>query len=303
MKHSPLDLADLFRRRLLIVSGKGGVGKTSVSLALARLAADAGKKVIIAEINSEGQAAHLLGLETFPYQPTAVAPNLYGMNITPQEAFEEYVLMQIKIKTLYKVVFENKLVRHFIEATPGLADMVTIGKVYHLTQFYDLVIVDAPATGHGIALLQIPSIVSSATRIGPLKTDADRIDTLLRDSDRTSLVLVTLPEEMPIAEALEMNTKLEEKTKIPLGPVILNQFQETIFDGSEIDEIEGLKDSSVKNVLDLFLSQQERSKVYFKKLTDEISDRPVWPLPALYSSSFGPEEIQTLAARLKETAT
>lgn len=293
-------LSELFDRKLLIVSGKGGVGKTSVSLALGLRAAAAGKKVAIAEINAEGQAGYLLETDAFSYEPTEVAPRLYGLNITPREAFEEYVLMQIKIKTLYRMVFENKLVRHFIDATPGLSDMVMIGKVYYLTRFYDLVIVDAPATGHGIALLQIPEIVANATKIGPLKTDSDRILDLLRDPVKTSVVLVTLPEEMPVTEALEMDTALREKTKTPLGPIILNQFQEEIFDSAEKKEIRALSNEPVRHALDLTLSQAERSKTYSAKLKQEIPDRPLLTLPFLYSSSFGAHEIQTLADHFEE---
>src|SRR5262249_22674278 len=152
-----------------------------------------------------------------------------GINISSQKAFEEYILGQIRFKRLYKAVFENRLVRHFIEAAPGLSDLMEIGKVYSLTKSYDLVIVDAPATGHGVSLLEIPGIVSEATRIGPLKTESDKIIRLLHDAESTQAILVTLPEEMPVTEALEMNERLEKKLGIALGPLFLNQFPESPF--------------------------------------------------------------------------
>jgi anion-transporting ArsA/GET3 family ATPase len=146
-------LDSLLSRRLIIVSGKGGVGKTTLSLALALLAAERGRKVIVAEIHSEDQVSHILGRPPIGHHETPLLPGISGINILPRKSFEEYVLLQIRFKALYKAVFENKLVQNFVEATPGLSDMVSIGKVYALTADYDLVIVDAPATGHGLALL------------------------------------------------------------------------------------------------------------------------------------------------------
>ena len=142
------NLDRLLNHKLVVVSGKGGVGKTTVSLALGLLAAERGKRTLIAEINSEEQIAHLLERAPANYHESGILPNLWSMNIQTKKAFEEYVLARLKFRSLYKAVFENKLVRYFIDATPGLSDLMCIGKVYELVKSYDLVIVDAPATGH-----------------------------------------------------------------------------------------------------------------------------------------------------------
>ena len=153
----------LLDRRLVVVTGKGGVGKSTVSAALAVLAAREGKRVLVCEVNARERIAPLLGAPPAGPQIREARPGLFTLNVTPPEAMREYGIMVLKFRTIYDAVFENRLVQNFIEATPGLSDMVSIGKVYSLTEAYDLVIVDAPATGHGLALLEIPAIVSRAS--------------------------------------------------------------------------------------------------------------------------------------------
>jgi anion-transporting ArsA/GET3 family ATPase len=284
---------------LIVVSGKGGVGKTTMSLALALLAAERGKRVIISEIHSEEQVAHVLERPPVGYEETELLPNVWGVNILPKKAFEEYVLLQIKFRALYKAVFENRLVQNFIEATPGLSDMVTIGKVYALTRFYDLVIVDAPATGHGLALLEIPSIVSRATRMGPLKTDADKINALLHDASITQVVLVTLPEEMPVTEAIEMNASLDRRLGLPLGPFFLNQVESAVFTPAERKRLEQGTNTPALKVLKLLMARADLSAEYAARLEKEVSPRTVVRLPFVYSSHFGLTEIQTIAGEIE----
>lgn len=290
----------LLNRKLLVVSGKGGVGKTTVSLALALLAAQRGKKVIVAEIHSEEQVAHVLDHPPLGHKETELLPNIWGLNILPNRAFEEYVLLQIKFRGLYKAVFGNRLVQNFIEATPGLSDMVSIGKVYALTNAYDLVVVDAPATGHSLALLEIPSIVSQATLMGPLKTDADKIDRLLHDASLTQVVLVTLPEEMPVTETIEMNLSLERRLHLPLGPFFLNQVEDVAFTPAEKKRLEAAPDTPALKILKLLMARAGLSAEYAARLDREVRPRPVVRLPFVYSPNFGLSEIKTIASAIEE---
>ena len=292
-----LNLERLLGRQLLVVSGKGGVGKTTLSLALGLLAAQRGKKVLVIEVNSEEQISHLLERPPIGYRQTELVAGLqglWGINIDPRNCFEEYVLRQIKFRKLYRAVFENRYVRHFIDATPGLSDLMCIGKIYELTKCYDLVIVDAPATGHGIALLEIPSIVSRAVRVGPLRTEAEKVDLLLHDASKTEVVLVTLPEEMPVTEALEMNRSLKERLQLPLGPIFLNQFHNESFTASEKKEM-----TPPPKAIRILLSQTERSEEYGERLKEGIPDRPVITIPFIFSTHFGLSEIQGVASALE----
>lgn len=295
--HNSLD--SLLDRRLIVVSGKGGVGKTTLSLALAWLASQRGKKVALAEIHSEEQVAHVLDHPPLGYKETEIMPNVWGINILPKKAFEEYVLLQIKFRTIFKAVFENKLVQNFVEATPGLSDMVTIGKVYALTRSYDLVIVDAPATGHGLALLEIPTIVSRATRIGPLKTDADKIIELLHDPARTQVVLATLPEEMPVTEAIEMNASVDRRLGLPLGPFFLNQVENSVFTPSERKRLDQAPEKPAIKILNFLLARAELSAEYAARIEKAVAPRPVVRLPFVYSTQFGLSEIKTIAGEIE----
>ncbi len=297
-------LESLLEYKLLFVSGKGGVGKTTVSLALGLLAAQAGKKTLIAEINSEEQVAHLLGRPPIDYHEVELLPGLWGINILPKKSFEEYILLQIKFQSLYNAVFENRFVRHFLDATPGLADLMCIGKVYELVKDYDLVIVDAPATGHGVALLEIPSIVAKAVRVGPLHTEAVKIDLLLHEKSKTQVVIVTLPEEMPVAETIELNQKLK-KLELALGPVFLNQVQSRTFTRAERSLLMELKkrdapENPLWKILDLQMTRAQLSEEYTERLEEGIKDRPIIPVPFIYSSQFELVEVQSVAAAIEE---
>lgn len=292
------NLNELLSHRLLIVSGKGGVGKTTVSLALGLQAAERGKKTILAEIHSEEQVAHLLECPSIGYQERELLPGLWGINILPKKSFEEYVLLQIKLKSLYKAIFENRFVRNFIDGTPGLSELMCIGKVYELTRRYELVIVDAPATGHSIALLSIPSIVSRAVRVGPLRTEADKIDTVLHDPKLTEVILVTLPEEMPVLEAEELAEHVEEKLGLKLGTFFLNQVQKDLFTEKEKRELSRTPD--LLRALEIDLARAERTREYADRLEEIAGDHPVVPIPFIYSSGFGLAEIETIAGTIEE---
>ena len=295
------DLEDLLNHKLLIVSGKGGVGKTTTALALGLLAAERGKKVLIAEVNSEEQVAHLLERPPIGYRETELLPGFWGINVQPRKSFEEYVLLQIKFRSLYAAVFENRFVRYFIDATPGLADLMCIGKIYALVNNYDLVIVDAPATGHSIALLEVPSIVARAVRIGPLKSEAEKIDLLLHDPEKAEVVVVTLPEEMPIAETIEMNESVGKRLGLKLGPIFLNQVQDSSFTARERSELAKFKkergaEDPVWKRIELQIARAALSEEYRSRLEEAVKKQPVVKIPFLYSSQFGLAEIHSVAA-------
>lgn len=289
--------------KLLIVSGKGGVGKTTLSAALALSLAKQKKKVLLAEIQSQDQVAHLFGRSPFGPEETPLLPNLQAINISPKKAFEEYVLSQIKYRSLYTAVFENRFVRYFLDATPGLSELMSLGKIYSLVSRYDCVVVDAPATGHGVSLLQVPGIVASAVRVGPLKENAEKIAGLLQDPEQTLLCLVTLPEEMPIKETIEMASLSREKLKIPLGPVFINGVVDPLFSGKEESLFESWSDPISKKsplyplVAAARVRQKKASLVQeaCEELKKELPRASFIRLPFLFSDSFGLKEIRELS--------
>ncbi len=312
-----MNLEEIFNRKLLIISGKGGVGKTTVALTLGELAAKRGKKTLIAEINSAEKISQIYQLKPIGYKETELKKNLFAINIDPHSAFHEYILEQIHSETIYHFVFENNLVKNFLDATPGLNSLLEIGKVWALTERdknetgekskYDLVIIDAPATGHGLALLQVPQIVASAVRVGPIRTKADNIVQLLKDKTKTLLMIVTLGEEMPVNEAMEMFHQAEEKIGIAVGPFLMNALYPAILNENDYLEIQKkLKNSkdekageTVRKILHYYQKKLNAQNFYFNQLKKEIGNHDLMSLPYLFNSSFDSKTIRELADSLE----
>ncbi len=265
-----------------------------MSLALAKLAAQKGKKTVLVELNASS-TAWLMDVPPLTYTEKKIAPNLDALSVDPHASFKEYVLMQIKLQALYKAVFENKLVRYFIDATPGLGDLMCIGKIYSLTKTYDVVIVDAPATGHGLGLLQISHVVSSAVKVGPLGHEAQRIDEMLHDPNKTQIVLVTIPEDMPVTETIELAEKLKDD-KFSIGPVFLNQMREKQLSQDDRESLEkSALSQDVKEVIKLESIREDLCEEYAGVLKKEFQ---IQTLPFIYSKNFKSEEIDILVQEI-----
>lgn len=298
------ELNELLKRRLWIVSGKGGVGKTTAAAALALLASRQGLKVLLVETHGLSHLAELFKVEDVGYEAKSVKNDISLFRIDAESSFEEYVLRQVKFQFVYNAVFNNKYVRHFIDAAPGLTELLTIGKVWALVEdearqgkkpSFDLVIVDAPSTGHSLSLLTVPQVVVDAIRVGPLKSNAQDVLTLLRDSSKTLTWLVTLPEEMPVNEAVEMDEKLEGQAKVGVGPILLNAMWPRIFDA---DSLQDLKKAKLDNpMLQSHRLRREQSEFYRDRLRERLGERQVVELPLVYSTS---DPIR-IAERLCET--
>lgn len=231
----------LLDRRLLIVTGKGGVGKSTVSAALALLAARAGRRVLVCEVNAKERVAPLLGAPPSGAAIREVEPGLHTVNVTPQEALREYGLMVLKFRTIYEAVFENRLVKYFLRVIPSLAEVVMLGKILHEVRggAWDLVIVDAPATGHAVQLLRVPAALLDTVPPGPLRHDAEWMQALLVDPDRTALSIVTLPEEMPVNEAIELDAQVRGVLGIPRSALFVNAMPASPFSPAELAALAG----------------------------------------------------------------
>jgi energy-coupling factor transporter ATP-binding protein EcfA2 len=237
----------LLDRRLVVVTGKGGVGKSTVAAALALLASRAGKRVLVCEVNTQERVAPLLGAR--PSGPAAreVRPGLFTLLVTPAEAMREYGLMVVKFQTIYEAVFENRLVRHFLRVVPSLGELVMLGKILHEARAealgrprWDLVILDAPATGHAVQLLRVPGAMLGTVPPGPLRSDAEWMRDLLVDPARTALCIVTLPEEMPVTEAIELDEQLRGQVGIAPAALVVNAMPDQRFDAAEGARLETL---------------------------------------------------------------
>lgn len=241
---------DWLARRFLFVTGKGGVGKTSVVAALAERFARAGKRVLVAETSPKEHVSTLFGRSALPTQITELSPRLFGVLLDADVALKEYGALVLKSERLVGALFDNKLVRGFFHGAPGLKEWAALGKAwYHSTEVladgsprFDVVILDAPATGHGLDMLRVPKTIIELSPPGVLRTDAERAWAQFRDPLQSGVVVVTLPEEMPTNESLELCGALRAELGLPLLSLVVNQVVPNIFEPATRDALADLEE-------------------------------------------------------------
>jgi len=216
----------------VIVTGKGGTGKTTVVAALALAAARAGRRVLVIETGLEEAVPRLLqpGAAPVGYAGRELRPGITALRIEPYEALAEYVGLQFGVRAVADLVFRNKAFHQLMDASPGWRELITLGKIWHLQQQtdpagrprFDLLVVDAPATGHGITFLDVPRVVVSAVRAGPLRRHAGWVEEMVRSSEATLLLPVALAEELPARETAELVARLREQVGVTVDRVVVN---------------------------------------------------------------------------------
>ncbi len=304
-------LDELLRRRLVVLSGKGGVGKSVVAAALALAARDRGKRALVVEIDSPTPvAARLLGK----------LPGLDTVNLEPRAVMDEYVREMARVDMIARRILASPVYRRFFAAAPGLPELMVLGKIMVLEEErtgwprrprYDVVIVDAPATGHGLQFLKVPLAASNAVPVGPVGHNARRILALLRDPERTALAVVAVPEEMAVVEAIELAQAAEKDLGIEARAVVLNACHERRFTAAQEMEILDLAAKDVPGrlapgvpaaaALTLARHHIRRRKLtafYLKRLRKAV-DVPVVPLPFLFDETLTRASVQALAERLE----
>lgn len=294
----------LLDKRLLIVTGKGGVGKSTVAAALAQACARAGKKTLVCEVNARERVSHLLGHEEVGSEISRLEENLWGVDVRPEEAMREYALMKLRFKSVYKAVFENRFARYFLRFVPSLQELVMLGKIlYHVQEKqpdgqwrFDVVVMDAPATGHAISFLSVPQVLLDTVPPGPLATEAEKMRDLLVDRDVTAAVLVALPEEMPVNETLDLGAALKKRVKVRPEVVVLNGFIAPRFAAGDLKALE-----ESKALWPLAKAHFERARMSADaqhKLEQGLK-LPVIPVPRLFVPKFERAAIEQIAQHLR----
>ena len=223
----------LLAHSLVVVTGKGGVGKSTVAAALGVAAARRGARTIVVEVAARGDVPRLLGVPDAPgaHGERAVAERLDHISIDPQHAMEDYLRQQLPVGALAPLLSRSRIFTALTAATPGMRELLTIGKVWELARQergrrgeppYDLVVLDAPATGHGLAMLQAPGTFASVARVGPVAKQGRAIASFLGDARRTAVVAVSTAEEMPVTETIELRGQLREQVGLDLSLVVVN---------------------------------------------------------------------------------
>lgn len=239
-------MPDLFNLRFIAVVGKGGVGKSTVSTALALAAARRGKRVLIAMCNTKERVSQFLEVAPIGAYNQPVLPGIDAVNMVPKVALEEYGMMVLKVRALYRAIFENRLVAAFLHGTPGIEAWSMLGKAqFHVYETlpdgrprYDLVILDSPATGHGLEMMRVPRVLLDVAPPGLLRREAERAWELFTDPVRSGVLVVTLPEEMPVSESVELYDALRVELGLPVVGIVVNGMIEQLFDANDSAWIE-----------------------------------------------------------------
>lgn len=310
-------MADLLDKRLAFVTGKGGVGKTTMAYALGLAAASTGKRTIVCEIAAQDRGSRIFGVPPLGFEEHRLRENLWAISIDPERTIRQYLEVQLPMRSMASVLSRSNVFNYLAAATPGLQEMVTMGKVWELSlnrrkapgaeRTYDIVVVDAPATGHGIAFLRTAHDFRDLTRVGPLARQAGRIERTLADNRITGVAVVARPEEMAISEAIELERALarpEDGTRYSIDAVLANGVFPDRFSADEASRLEGLAADAEGAAADgLAAAGEEHRRAVaqsrqLERLREAIRE-DVRELPFLFESDLRADHIERLAERLR----
>ena len=305
----------LLDKRLVFVTGKGGVGKSTVAAALGLAAARRGRRAIVAEVAYQDRIARAFDGEDSHFREVELGDGLWTISIDPRHALEEYLRMQLPVRALADLLGGSRMFQYFAVATPGMSELVTMGKVWELAQHprrvkgaspYDVVIVDAPATGHGIALLRTPRTFADIARVGPIAHQGRTIAATLSDRDHTGVLAVALPEEMPVNETLMLRDDLERELDMHLDEVVVNGLYPERFAPAQADTLSRALDTAgtplQRAALRAALSAHRRARSQREQVArlEEATGRQAAELPFLFEPELGRAQFDALSRMLEE---
>jgi anion-transporting ArsA/GET3 family ATPase len=304
-------LPGLLEKRLIFVTGKGGVGKSTVSIALGLLAARRGLRCIIAELSSQERVQRTFEQHSEHFREVELAPGLYTISIDPQHAMEEY--LRVKAGPLGHALSASRMFQAFAMATPGMRELLSVGKIWELAQLqrrtrgaapYDLVIVDAPATGHGVGILRTPRTFAEIARVGPIAAQGRTIAKTIADREFTGIVAVATAEEMPVNETLALRDSLERE-QLGLDAVILNAVYADRFSPEQVQQLSAALEHAptpiARAALRAALSGQTRAcaqRDQRARLSEGLGIE-LLELPFMPAGELGREQLEVLSEALE----
>jgi len=308
-------LHPLFSRRVIFVLGKGGAGKTTAAIALGMAARRMNKRVLVVETGDSDAVGSLCLSRTLSETPEEILPALWGARINPKSELEAYIRAHVGSGFISRKIIRSRLFSYLMDATPGLKEVMSLGRIWRWereetqqTQSrFDLIIVDAPATGHAMSLLRLPAQLVRMIRVGPVANQIRDIERLLKNPQKTCMAVVTLPEELPVNEALEMYDMAEDELEMPVAVTFINCVYPSIFTKGEADQINFLKDrfkehsdSPMGAMLDAALRVIQRRDMQ-QKYIDRIAVRApgkITEIPFYFTNDLTFGNIDTLSQAL-----
>jgi anion-transporting ArsA/GET3 family ATPase len=302
-------MEDLFAHSLLVVTGKGGVGKSTVAAALGLAAARRGLRTLLVEVAARDDISRALGLADTPSRHGAleVSDRLYHISIDPQDTIEEYLRGQLPVGTLAALVSRSRIFTAVAAAAPGIRELLTIGKVWELARHerrsdpaepYELVVLDAPATGHGLAMLQAPRTFASVARVGPVAKQSRAIERFLRDPRRTAVLGVSTAEEMPVSETLELRRRLPEELGSDLALVIANAIVPHRFSDRDKRTLRRAPPSPARRAALFAAAWTDQQRAQLTRLRAGLGDVSLLRFPFVFGSTLDRAALEALSREL-----
>jgi anion-transporting ArsA/GET3 family ATPase len=311
----------LLDRRLLFVTGKGGVGKTTVAAALARCAVTAGKRVLVCEVDAKGSLATAFEAAPVGFDPVEIEPGLHLMTMDTEASLREYLRLHLRLPLIGRLGPLASVFDFVATAAPGVREILSVGKLaYEVREGrYDLVVVDAPSSGHVVAQLAAPRSVRDLVEVGLIRTQTDWMLDILGDPDRTAVVLVATPEEMPVAETVDLLGRIRSETDVAVGAVVVNRVLPELFNRDEAlvfdqlagagpwrEALERTQGEAIGPVLEAaaLATRLRRSRTeHLDRLRAATAGLPVVYLPFLFARPHGARAVHLLAESLADELT
>lgn len=308
----------LLDRKLLFVTGKGGVGKTTIAAAIGTLAANHGKRTLVCEVDAKGNLSDFFEAGRTGFDPTPISENLFAMSMNTEESLKEYLRLQLKIPVIARI---GPLARTFdfvATAAPGVKEILTVGKLAWEVreQHYDLVVVDASASGHIVGQLAAPDAINELVQVGLVRDQTGWMLDILGDPAQTGVVIVAAPEEMPVQETIELAGRLREETVVELAAVVVNRVLPELFNASEEALFEQLRNDEalvaalaeagggpaepILDAAELAVSLRRSRAGHLQKLRTELADTELLYVPYLFQRSHGVRATNRIAGHLGE---
>jgi anion-transporting ArsA/GET3 family ATPase len=307
---------NLLDRKLVFVTGKGGVGKTAVSAGLGLLAAERGKRTLVCEVDAKGNLADFFETAPTAFEEREIQPGLWAMSMDTEASLKQYLTLQLKLGLMARIGPLARMFDFVATAAPGVKEIVTVGKLCWEVQqrHYDIVIVDAAPTGHIVGQLAAPQAINGLIQVGPVRQQTGWMLEILGDPNTTGVAIVSTPEEMPVNETIELQGRLQAETNTDLAAVIVNRVLPELFGRREEEVFDRLSEPAIRELLEgeiggsvepllngarMAVTLRRTRAEHLERLREGIDPRvPLLYLPMLFARSHGLRSTRQLAEAL-----